>query len=374
MHETSEGLIMANCYFIDFENVHNTGLKELSGLNADDLIYIFYTGNSENITLDNVNLLNKTRCSYELIKVPAGSQSLDMHLISFAGYTLGVNGKKYTYVVISKDKDYDNIISFWNKRCGVSIKRAETINTKAQDKKQVTEAAQKPTAVPLPAVKENVPTVQAPAAKENTPTVQAPAAKENTPTVQASAAKENTPTVQASAAKENTPSVQASAAKENTVAVRVPVMSSKIANIPEITSVMKNSGYPDDLINKTNTIVVACAGGEMPLSSIHFNLKNETEKFAELYKLIKPAAQKYIKSLNKGDTNVSSSPKSPLNEKVKKVLRDHNFSKTASNKAATIICGLSTRKDAKMQIYRQLVSEYGQEKGLSIYRTVKSLL
>ena len=112
----------------------------------------------------------------------------------------------------------------------------------------------------------------------------------------------------------------------------------------------------------------------MPLSSIHFNLKNETEKFAELYKLIKPAAQKYIKSLNKGDANVSSSQKSPLNEKVKKVLRDHNFSKTASNKAATIICGLSTRKDAKMQIYRQLVSEYGQEKGLSIYRTVKSLL
>ena len=326
MHETSEGLIMANCYFIDFENVHNTGLKELSGLNADDLIYIFYTGNSENITLDNVNLLNRTRCSYELIKVPAGSQSLDMHLISFAGYTLGVNGKKYTYVVISKDKDYDNIISFWNKRCGVSIKRAETINTKAQGKKQVTEAAQKPTAVPIPAVKENVPTVQA------------------------------------------------SAAKENTVAVRVPVMSSKIANIPEITSVMKNSGYPDDLINKTNTIVVACAGGEMPLSSIHFNLKNETEKFAELYKLIKPAAQKYIKSLNKGDANVSSSQKSPLNEKVKKVLRDHDFSKTASNKAATIICGLSTRKDAKMQIYRQLVSEYGQEKGLSIYRTVKSLL
>lgn len=338
MHETSEGLIMANCYFIDFENVHNAGLKELSGLNADDLIYIFYTGNSENITLDNVDLLNRTRCSYELIKVPAGSQSLDMHLISFAGYTLGVNGKKYTYVVISKDKDYDNIISFWNKRCGVSIKRAETINTKAQGKKQVTEAAQKPTAVPIPAVKENVPTVQASAAKENTPTV------------------------------------QASAAKENTVAVRVPVMSSKIANIPEITSVMKNSGYPDDLINKTNTIVAACAGGEMPLSSIHFNLKNETEKFAELYKLIKPAAQKYIKSLNKGDANVSSSQKSPLNEKVKKVLCDHNFSKTASNKAATIICGLSTRKDAKMQIYRQLVSEYGQEKGLSIYRTVKSLL
>lgn len=329
---------MANCYFIDFENVHNTGLKELSGLNADDLIYIFYTGNSENITLDNVDLLNRTRCSYELIKVPAGSQSLDMHLISFAGYTIGVNGKKYTYVVISKDKDYDNIISFWNKRCGVSIKRAETINTKAQGKKQVTEAAQKPTAVPIPVVKENVHTVQAPAAKENTPTV------------------------------------QASAAKENTVAVRVPVMSSKIANIPEITSVMKNSGYPDDLINKTNTIVVACAGGEMPLSSIHFNLKNETEKFAELYKLIKPAAQKYIKSLNKGDANVSSSQKSPLNEKVKKVLRDHDFSKTASNKAATIICGLSTRKDAKMQIYRQLVSEYGQEKGLSIYRTVKSLL
>lgn len=43
-------------------------------------------------------------------------------------------------------------------------------------------------------------------------------------------------------------------------------------------------------------------------------------------------------------------------------------------RVASVICSSITKREDKMQIYRQLVSEYGQEKGLSIYRTVKSLL
>lgn len=82
----------------------------------------------ETITLDNINQLNKSGYKYELIKVPAGSQSLDMHLISFVGYAIGLGGEKYNYIVISKDKDYDNVISFWKSKCRISIKRQAAIN------------------------------------------------------------------------------------------------------------------------------------------------------------------------------------------------------------------------------------------------------
>ena len=51
---------MGICFFIDFENVHNSGLSNLKGLSKDDLIFIFYTASTETITLDNINQLNKS--------------------------------------------------------------------------------------------------------------------------------------------------------------------------------------------------------------------------------------------------------------------------------------------------------------------------
>ena len=117
---------MGICFFIDFENVHNSGLSNLKGLSKDDLIFIFYTVSTETITLDNINQLNKSGCKYELIKVPAGSQSLDMHLISFVGYAIGLGGEKYNYIVISKDKDYDNVISFWKSGSGITANHPST--------------------------------------------------------------------------------------------------------------------------------------------------------------------------------------------------------------------------------------------------------
>lgn len=120
---------MANCYFIDFENVHNSGLNDLKDLNKEDLLFIFYTTNTQTISLDNINHLNNLGCKYELIKVPSGSQSLDMHLISYLGYAIGIHSENFEYIIISKDKDYDNIINFWTNRCNLSVKRLETMIT-----------------------------------------------------------------------------------------------------------------------------------------------------------------------------------------------------------------------------------------------------
>ena len=51
-----------------------------------------------------------------------------MHLVSYLGYLLGIHkGKQYSYVIISKDKDYDNIIKFWQEKDFKNISRKQKI-------------------------------------------------------------------------------------------------------------------------------------------------------------------------------------------------------------------------------------------------------
>ncbi|MDE5782206.1 MAG: hypothetical protein K2I03_12150 [Lachnospiraceae bacterium] len=112
---------METFYLIDFVNVHNEGMESIGTLTETDHVHIFYTENALNISLDIV--LTK---GIDIIghKVPVRKQSLDMHLVSYLGYLLGINkGKECSYVIISKDKDYDNIIKFWQENGFKSISR-----------------------------------------------------------------------------------------------------------------------------------------------------------------------------------------------------------------------------------------------------------
>jgi len=102
---------METYYLIDFENVHNQGLNSIDKLTKSDHVHLFYTDNALNISLDII--LTK---GVEIVphKVPVRKQSLDMHLVSFLGYLLGVNrNHKCKFVIVSKDKDYDNVIKYW---------------------------------------------------------------------------------------------------------------------------------------------------------------------------------------------------------------------------------------------------------------------
>lgn len=102
---------MEKFYLVDFENVHDKGLKNISTLTKTDHVHIFYTENAKNINLD---IFRAKEPDIVVHKVPVRKQSLDMHLVSYLGYLLGNNeGKTCSYVIVSKDKDYDNIIAFW---------------------------------------------------------------------------------------------------------------------------------------------------------------------------------------------------------------------------------------------------------------------
>lgn len=111
-------------YLIDFENVHNEGLENIDSLTKKEHLYIFSTENALNIRMD---ILFSRGIDMKGHIVPAGKQSLDMHLVSCLGYLLGIYGKQCAYVIISKDTDYDNIIEFWKKQGYSHISRKPRI-------------------------------------------------------------------------------------------------------------------------------------------------------------------------------------------------------------------------------------------------------
>ena len=76
-------------YLVDFENVHDSGINNPESLNKNDSIYIFYTNENDKLSTSTVSGLKKSNCEYELISVPSGEQSLDMHLVSFLGFLIG---------------------------------------------------------------------------------------------------------------------------------------------------------------------------------------------------------------------------------------------------------------------------------------------
>lgn len=105
---------MQTCYLVDFENVTFGGLEGIDSLPAGDTVYLLFTNNPR-VPLDR---LANSMAALHLISVPAGSQSLDMHLISLAGYLAGVLPEDGRIVIVSRDTDYANPAAFWNKRLG----------------------------------------------------------------------------------------------------------------------------------------------------------------------------------------------------------------------------------------------------------------
>lgn len=112
---------METYYLIDFENVHNDGIANIESMTKEDHVHIFSTQNATNIRQD-IFWLNGDIKSH---LVPIRKQSLDMHLVSYLGYLLGIHGKDCNYVIISKDKDYDNIVKFWQEEGCFNIMEKE---------------------------------------------------------------------------------------------------------------------------------------------------------------------------------------------------------------------------------------------------------
>lgn len=138
-------------YLIDYENVHGEGLSGCQELGKTDHIVIFFTQNAKNIDMSDIS--NHGFADLDMIEVPAGKQSADMHIGSYLGYLAGKNGKNCSVVIVSKDTDFDNVIKFWKKKTEIAASRTEQIKKKAVSKLQTSK--QQSVVENKPAVKVN---------------------------------------------------------------------------------------------------------------------------------------------------------------------------------------------------------------------------
>ena len=128
-------------YLVDFENVGTEGIDHADTLGKEDYVHLFCTRNSAKICPSILAGFNAANLITHV--VPQGDQSVDMHIVTYLGFLLGKKNPGDVFVIISKDKDYDNVIMFWKEEQNIDIKRIECLaadkrTAKTQDGKNLT--------------------------------------------------------------------------------------------------------------------------------------------------------------------------------------------------------------------------------------------
>lgn len=103
-------------FLIDYENVHNEGLKGINKCKGSDFVFIFYTKSGEKLPIDIVKRIKDSKTKVEFIKSENGSSNaLDFQLSSYLGYLISKYPNEI-FVVVSNDGDYKVIQKFWSIR------------------------------------------------------------------------------------------------------------------------------------------------------------------------------------------------------------------------------------------------------------------
>ena len=103
-------------YFIDYENVHESGLKGIAKLTENDVVFLFYSNAAQSISIDTMLFLREAKARIEYLKVNgSGKNYLDFQLATVLGVQAYQNPDK-DFVIISNDNGYRSLIDFWEGR------------------------------------------------------------------------------------------------------------------------------------------------------------------------------------------------------------------------------------------------------------------
>ena len=109
-----------NIYLVDFENVNSQGLNGINRLSTNDRIIIFYSENADSMTFDLHEQINQSKAYIFFQKVDVGTKNaLDFQLATYLGYLVCENekeGVEAEYYVVTKDRGYSSLITYWSKR------------------------------------------------------------------------------------------------------------------------------------------------------------------------------------------------------------------------------------------------------------------
>lgn len=286
---------------IDYENVGSDGLSGFDKLDKTNHVHLFYTENAKRINLDIFD--SHGEAEFVTHKVPVGKQSADMHLCSFLGYIIGINiGMDCSYVIVSKDTDFDNIIKFWKEKAEAKVLRSQAI---------------KQTAV-----------------------------------------KQTSPTKQPTATKADSSKVTKKANKGDKTKLN-----------SEVQQALSKAHYDDKVIGNVAKIVGTHFGKENFLGDVHNALrkKYEDSDYLEVYETIKNVIAKYAPATKR----TSGQNKTAINSEIQQLLSKAGMEQEVINYVASVVVKNIGVKNSKQQIYRTIITKYGQQKGLNIYQHIK---
>ena len=123
---------MRDIYLIDFENVASEGLSGITYLAPEDEVIIFYSNNSNRLSMKMHILIGKSVCKLDYFEVTVGGKNaLDHQISTWLGYLVGTHAADRNYYIVSRDMGYKFVASFWaeselkpNVRCVENIRAA----------------------------------------------------------------------------------------------------------------------------------------------------------------------------------------------------------------------------------------------------------
>lgn len=333
-------------YLIDFENVTSAGISGIQRLSKEDKVYIFYTVNAANMSFAaHMNLLSSPAEVIYYNVTSGGKNALDFQLASFLGYLIS-KGEDKDFYIISNDKGYDHVKNFWERSGiteGVTIHSAPSINRSLI-----------PIEKPFMSKIQQTVTQQNGVSLEQLEQMKAETDKYTAQKKAAAFAKEAAKEENVSADTEKSDAdMEINAVKTENAA--------KIASETEAAEEkpVKRRGRP-----KKQAAEVPTNSGEV--------FANQAEILEEIAKEEKKPAKK-SKAKAGSKKGKTSAKKEKDSDVLKNALRPLLAkAKIKSEDEVANVANYFKLADGKQQFYRNLITLYGMERGVEVYRVVRT--
>ena len=359
-------------YLIDFENVTSAGISGIQRLSKEDKVYIFYTVNASNMSFAaHMNLLSSPAEVIYYNVTSGGKNALDFQLSSFLGYLIS-SGEDKDFYIISNDKGYDHVKNFWERSGiaeGVTIHSAPSINrslipiekpftSKIQQAQGTQQTVTQQGGVSLEQLEQMK-------AETDKYTEQKKAAEISAKEANAGNTAENTENKKTDSEKKTK-----NAEKSQTKLANDGKDAAKKGNETENTEgkPVKRRGRPKKQVTETPE-----EKAEKPAKSEEIPAKTEnadakTAK-ANANKTKSPAKKPKSNSVKGKTSDKKENDSDILKNAIRPLLAK---AKVKSEDEVTNVVNYFKLADGKQQFYRNLITLYGMERGVEIYRVIRT--
>lgn len=109
-------------FLIDYENVHNVGMRGTEYLLPNDHVVIFYSGAAPNMEAQYLMGIKDSGCTFEICKLrKAHKNALDFYIATKVGAVLG-SGYAGNISIVSRDEGFQAVRDYWSS-CAVPPRR-----------------------------------------------------------------------------------------------------------------------------------------------------------------------------------------------------------------------------------------------------------